>query len=34
MLPRPSIEDVIEHGKTLGLALSQAEARSHAVPHA
>ena len=27
MLPRPSIEDVIEHGKTLGLALSQTEAR-------
>ena len=28
MLPRPTIEDVIAHGKTLGLALSQAEARS------
>ena len=28
MLPRPSIEDVIEYGRALGLALSQAEARS------
>ena len=28
MLPRPTIEDVIAHGRTLGLALSQAEARS------
>ncbi len=28
MLPRPGIEDVLEYGRALGLALSQAEARS------
>ena len=28
MFPRPSVEDVIEYGQALGLALTQAEARS------